>query len=314
MNWEFPKERCIEKLNNLICNVFLLNFIFPKLLIMKKLIPFFLLTFIVFSCSDSDDSGVAIPIIDTSKLAKVIFDPKTPSEKHWNFYPNGLLKEITKPDGTILQNFVYDAKNNLLSSSIIAEPYNSHKFTYNNTNFVAMIDDEKVNYDSTLDAFYTGVLGHIYRLTKINTEKLLIDGKLVHIEIENGISYESEFYQISVNYLNHNISSYSQYNETCHFFTYDKKTNPLRDATLPICKAFGFVSNSEGWINGHYNSVNNVLTEHYCSEDPESNTYNYTYNSHNLPNTRTSNYYFRGVFENSKLSAIYYYQGDVIPQ
>jgi hypothetical protein len=280
---------------------------------MKNLIYFFLLTFITISCSDSDDSGVAIPIIDTSKLAKVIFDPKTPSEKHWNFYTNGLLKEITKPDGTILQNFVYDAKNNLLSSTNITEPYNSHKFTYDNNNFVASIDGEKVNYDSTLDAFYTGVLDHSYRLTKINIEKLLIDGKLVRVEIENGISYESQFYQTRVNYSNNNISSYFEYNETCNFLTYDNKKNPLSNATLPICIAFSFVSNSS-WINGHYNSVNNLLTQHYCSEDPESNTYNYTYNSHNLPNTRTSNYYFRGVFENSKLSAIYYYQGDVIPQ
>ena len=47
--------------------------------------------------------------------------------------------------------------------------------------------------------------------------------------------------------------------------------------------------------------------------DPESEVYQYTYNSNNLPITQTRDNYYNGVYENTISSVKYYYQGDVIP-
>ena len=63
---------------------------------MKKLFCLVVLSFVSFSCSKSDENETELNAIDPTKLVKVIFFPGALNERHWNFYDNGLLKEITK--------------------------------------------------------------------------------------------------------------------------------------------------------------------------------------------------------------------------
>ncbi|HNP32638.1 MAG TPA: hypothetical protein PKN96_05050 [Flavobacterium sp.] len=276
---------------------------------MKKFY-FLLVTICALSSCTNDSASTVEP--NPNLLKRIDFYPGTVSERHWLFNAEGLLYQVTKADGTVVQDFTYDSHNRLINANLndygLSE---SHTFTYDSNDFVTTVDGTVLHYDSSLQAYYTGDLSIAYRLTKINSEKLLLDGRSVVIDNdESGIS-QTEWNTILVTYSNGNISGFSP-GDSCVSYSYDTNINPLRNATLPICRAFSFVMNSR-WVDGKVNSANNPLTENYCIEDPESEVYHYNYNSNNLPTERTTDSYYHGVFESTMVSAKYYYQGDVLP-
>lgn len=278
---------------------------------MKNFCLFFIAVFTLLSCSNDTTDQTTI---DPNLLQRIDFFPGLTFERRWVFNTDGLLKEITKSDGTIVQDFIYDNNNRLINSTVFNDNgFNqTYTFTYDNNNFVNSVNGETVNYNVGLDSYYVGNLSQNYRLTKINSDKLLVYGKTSYQDFdENGNPFEIIWNEITVNYTNNNLMSYWP-NDSCNFFTYDSQTNPLRNAILPICRAFSFIENSR-WVDGLYFSPNNPLSHEYCSEDPESEVYNYTYNTDNLPLIQTRDNYYQGVYENTITSAKYYYQGDVIP-
>lgn len=278
---------------------------------MKNFCLFFIAVFTLLSCSNDTTDQTTI---DPNLLQRIDFFPGLTFERRWVFNTDGLLKEITKSDGTIVQDFIYDNNNRLINSTVFNDNgFNqTYTFTYDNNNFVNSVNGETVNYNVGLDSYYVGNLSQNYRLTKINSDKLLVYGKTSYQDFdENGNPFETIWNEITVNYTNNNLMSYWP-NDSCNFFTYDSQTNPLRNAILPICRAFSFIENSR-WVDGLYFSPNNPLSHDYCSEDPESEVYNYTYNTDNLPLIQTRDNYYQGVYENTITSAKYYYQGDVIP-
>ncbi|MEK8180500.1 hypothetical protein WMW71_09125 [Flavobacterium buctense] len=278
---------------------------------MKNCCYIFIAFFMLLSCSN-DTSDQAN--IDTNLLQRIDFYPGLAFERRWVFNTDGLLKEITKSDGTLVQDFTYDNNNRLINSTVFNDNgFNqTYTFTYDNTNFVNSVNGETVNYNASLDSYYVGNLSQNYRLTKINSEKLLVYGKTSYQDFDDdGNPYEITWDEITVTYSNNNLMSYYP-NDSCNYFTYDSQTNPIRNVILPICRAFSFIENSR-WVDGLYFSPNNPLSHEYCSEDPESEVYNYTYNTDNLPLIQTRDNYYLGVYENTITTAKYYYQGDVIP-
>jgi hypothetical protein len=95
-------------------------------------------------------------------------------------------------------------------------------------------------------------------------------------------------------------------------YQHDTNVNPLKSALLPVCRAMALVD-FRSFNNGECNSINNVIYNGYGVEDPESEVYEYLYNSNHLPSRVTLNGYYLGEFESSRLYMLYYYQGDAIP-
>ena len=102
----------------------------PKFIVMKKIISLFVLAATLFSCSSDKNSSAG----NSSLLKRVDFYPNKPNESHWNFNNLGLLDNITKQDGTLVEKFVYDSNNNVIKDT-----------KYNNGSVVA---DYNVTYDS----------------------------------------------------------------------------------------------------------------------------------------------------------------------
>lgn len=278
---------------------------------MKNCCYIFIAFFTLLSCSNDTTDQTTI---DPNLLQRIDFYPGLAFERRWVFNTDGLLKEITKSDGTLVQDFTYDNNNRLINSTVFNDNgFNqTYTFTYDNSNFVNSVNGETVNYNAGLDSYYVGNLSQNYRLTKINSEKLLVYGKTSYQDFDDdGNPFETIWDEITVAFSNNNLMSYHP-NDSCNYFTYDSQTNPIRNAILPICRAFSFIENSR-WVDGLYFSPNNPLSHDYCSEDPESEVYNYTYNTNNLPLIQTRDNYYLGVYENTITSAKYYYQGDVIP-
>ncbi len=250
---------------------------------------------------------------DPHLLQRVDFYPGTSFETRWLFNENGLLKQITKADGTVIQDFIYDAQERLSSSTIYEASANqTYNFTYDSNGFVTTVNNQSLQYNTAGGFYYFGDLNGYFSKFKIDSEKLLTSSKTAYIdEVELGQFEESIVYQIDIYYLNNNITAYN-IGESCDNSTYDNNINPLRNATLAICRAFSFVPKSL-WPYHHCISANNILTEKYCSEDPESEVYHYTYNTINLPKEQTRDNYYLGTYENTLFSAKYYYQGELLP-
>lgn len=140
---------------------------------MKKLLPFLLVLFIGVSCSESEDALISNPAantasrpkpvdtrLDPTKLARVIFYPQTANERIWFFYPNGLLRRITKHDGTLVQSFTYDGSSNLIKTVFISEGWWSasytNTYTYNNSNHITSINGQTVQFNASENRYVIG--------------------------------------------------------------------------------------------------------------------------------------------------------------
>jgi hypothetical protein len=281
---------------------------------MKKLLTLLLIIFSFLSCTNNDNETDSE--VNPNLLQKVIFNQNTPSEKHWNFNENGLLSEITKEDGTLLQNFVYDTNERLSNSTI----YNTNgtienfSFTYNVNGSISSLNNVPLNFDTTLNAYYFGDLNANYSVFKLNTEGLLTYGKSVYLEdVGNGTSYPNILSEVYVNYADDNLKGYSFHNGSFNSFGHDSKRNPLRNATIAVFKAFAITQYNENWLNTFAISNNNVTKKNYPFEDFIREEYDYTFNSNDLPITATLNFYSQNTLDFSTLKTLYYYQGDVIP-
>lgn len=286
---------------------------------MKKL---FLLLFlpVLFSCG-SDDVPVNYTNNDPTLLKKVVFNEGQPYEKQWNFNANGLLKEITQGDGTVIQTFTYDANNNLLATA-------GHTFTYDSANIITTVDGYPVaySYDAAGGKYtfdYDVPVGEDpgdfpYRTEIIvNPDLLLLRKRVFFNDAVSGVFfYEPE----KTVYQNGNlVRALHTDAETEQNYEFDSKINPLKAALLPICRAMALVDGksiygNDPWINGSYSSVNNVAHIAFASEDPESTFVTYEYNGINRPTTQTNYPIYNGEPDGpGVVTAQYYYQGDIVP-
>ncbi len=294
---------------------------------MKRLLAFFVFA-LIFSCS-SDDAQPQ-QNIDPTLLQKIVFYPGTANETHWNFYPDGLLKEIAKPDGTVLQDFVYQ-NNNLVSTTQYAGSGNLvTTFTYDNNNFLTSINGYPVSYtyDGTGGKYtFDYVVPVCDECAYDNPHKteIQLNSDLLPVSRKVFFNYYptgEEFYYLpyDAGYENGNLAFYRINNADLEYHSqFDNHPNPLKAALLPVTRAFA-VSNGNSiygdsnWNNADYTSTNNVTSFSYSSEDPESTGVSYDYNANNLPIIQTSQAYFQGQMDGtSHVTAYYYYQGDVVP-
>ena len=300
---------------------------------MKKLYAVLFLSFMFFSCSESDDFNQKenisrkptkpITALDPTKLARVIFYPGTNQERHWYFYPNGLLRRIVLTNGTIIQNFTYDHNNNLIQTQFFGDPFlslespNTKNFTYDTNNRINSVNGNPINYDPITNSYlletYTRTLNSDYILT---SESYLgsYDEKDKN---GNPITIYINVYGMYYGYNNNNqTSSINNNNPSGSYYQHDSKINPFKTALLPICRAlpitkdFGYYF---FWASSDYNSQNNITKRFYEIEDPESDRFEYTYNANDLPISRTRKSYYFNTLESTSLDILYYYQGDVIP-
>ena len=308
---------------------------------MKKLYALTTLIFIFFSCSETDEfdhneNAARQPIkvinaLDPTKLAKVIFNPGlTEYERHWYFYPNGLLKKITNTSGTILQTFFYDANNNLIKTVSGTNSAFYDMFFYDSDNHLTSVSNHYFSFVNVTNlTFFSNENKYVFgdNNNPSHTDIFVTPEKL----FEKLDSYSLEDYGQGNPFLDlysPEQASYSGNNQTGYTinanpdptvgFWHDDKINPLKQAVYPICKAFSIriypplqTGISEPWRKSEYNSQNNVTRA--ASGQYDRTEYEYDFNAHDLPTIKRYNSYFQDNLENSGIATLYYYQGDPIP-
>lgn len=283
---------------------------------MKKLLPFMLLALFTISCNDNDDAiettFAATP--NPTLLTKIIFYPGLESERHWNFYPNGLLKEITSPSGSIIfQSFTYDNNGNLTSTTASAT---THTFTYDSNNRVTSVDGYPVTYDSVGNKYVFHYEfppdADPYDFPNRTEIALNADGFLTSKKVFYGIPENEYFYTArTATYLDGNMVATSASNfDVGSSHSFDGHANPLKTALAPISRVMILADPKNPydalWVESLYTSQNNVMTINYAAEDPESNQLAYEYNDLGLPTQQGNQGFYHGVPEGEAFIAAYY--------
>jgi len=286
---------------------------------MKKIFTLFSIALVLFSCNSDDavstENATVMP--DPTKLRKVVFFPETTYKKELDFYENGLVKEIRTSNDNAVQTFIYNSNNNLASTTITANgsaPFTIN-FTYDTQNHITFINGMSIQFDSVRNAYATANNGGAF------TEYFLNNNGLFNHEINYfGIDPEEAANAelgASAHQTENNTTALSNDAEWSSTFSHDNKTNPLKAAFLPACKAIGlsnFGNVVKKLLDSEYNSVNNVVSIGYASEDPESSSITYAYNSLNLPVTGVIEDFYLGQSQGTRVYIKYYYQGETIPQ
>jgi|GEM_PF-3126662 len=288
---------------------------------MKNIWFLFTVLFMV-SCSDNDTGSESVQF-NPNLLQKVIFYPENADlTEIWNFDADGFLTEITKPDGAIVQNFVYDEHHNLKSSTFRSR---THEFSYDANDRLTSVNGQPVQFDASSNTYWAALgtadptseeqIPH-RREWKMNASMLL------HTETDFITWMQGDYSEIRarISIDDHgNLTSVSDLDLQYSLHTHDTHPNPLRHATMAISKAMPLIS--ENWepdfrlkfIGSLYNSANNILTQSHYSEDPESSEYEYVYNQNGLPQSAVLKSFYLGNPEGQIQYAKYYYQGDALP-
>jgi hypothetical protein len=296
---------------------------------MKKIILFLPIFLFLFSCGDPEteliqESSVTAarpkpnpPIADANKLVRVVFFPGQTYEKRLYFYPNGLLKRVANRFGATYQTYIYDSNKNLINV-ISSTPYT---FTYDASNHLTSCNGKPVVYDALNNKYifyYDPIVSNDpecpecfdypqQREITLNNE-LLLDSDHTYYTASYG---DYMLHGIIAGYSGSNMSYVSNWTDPSGpSYSHDNKLNPLKAAFLPVCRALSIstMNYNDRYLTGEFCSANNVIGNDYGGFDPESATYEITYNANNLPVSSIVRSYGNGNLESTRLFAQYFYQ------
>jgi hypothetical protein len=276
---------------------------------MKNIFLLLSIAFTLFSCSSDNTSSTVNPNL----LQRVDFCPGTTFEERWLFNADGLLYEITKADGTLVEKFIYDEDNNVIQDIKYSSgsPSENYIISYNSSNIIISINEKNYNYSISENRyFYT--LGYESFSCELNT-----DGIATHYldffdfpDEDNDIQTEFNF-----QYENGNILSYSGFgnnmNEIEIHFNYGNVINPLKTAILPVLRIKSILEPSFFKAGISFNKVKEYQT--YAVGDPETHSFGILIYPSNKIELLIQENFSNAVFESSLTNSYYYYQGDVIP-
>ena len=277
---------------------------------MKNSFSLFILIIIFGACTNESSNSSQI---NPNLLQRVDFFSGTSFEKRWCFNSNGFLKEIKDANGVLLEKFVYNSNNQVIQNliyenGIVSQTYN---ISYSSDNIVSQINGVNYNYNSTENNYFDSDGAFYSYNCTLNSEFLMIESSSINNDPDD--YFENIFY---INYIGNNMFSYSNNNsntgqDVFTFYDFNTSVNPLKQALLPVFKVKSITNPS--FYYDSLSSTNNIISQGYFNIDPEYHTYQYTFNSNNLPIVQTRNDYYLDIFENSLESKHYYYQGELIP-
>lgn len=144
-----------------------------KFITMKKLFSIILIAVTLFSCSSDNDTQ---PVVTPKKLQKIVFYRDSANERQWNI-SNGLLTSITLADGSLSEEFIYDAENRVISDKkysggVLTE---TTTITYTSDNIIQSINGLHYNYDAATKTYIYSYGSNFTINCKVNEDRLAVD-------------------------------------------------------------------------------------------------------------------------------------------
>ena len=194
---------------------------------MKTFISLFIAAITLISCSnDNNDTPV------TTTIKKVVFYYNSPNERQWNI-SNDLLRNITLADGTVVEEFIYDNQNRVISDikytgGLVSE---TTAITYNADNTIQSINGLPYAYDSS-SRTYTYSYGSSFAIScQVNSDFL----------VENFVGTGTSAGEYHMAYSNGDMTSFEKINsgstEIIKNFHFDELyANPIHNAVLAVAR------------------------------------------------------------------------------
>lgn len=198
---------------------------------MKKLFSIILIAATLISCSSDNDST---PIITPKKLHKIVYYRDSANERQWNIN-NGLLTSITTSDGTLVEEYIYDAEKRVIAEKkytggVLTE---TNTISYNSDNIIESINGLHYNYDAATKTYIYSYGSNFTINCKVNEDKLAVDF------LRAGFN-PSEYH---MTYANGNMISFRQVNnagtdvlKNFHYTSNTKQDNRLYNAILAVAQ------------------------------------------------------------------------------
>ncbi len=198
---------------------------------MKKSFFLLLMAFGLFSCSN-DNSNQTNTSLDL--LQKVVFYRDSPNQRNWNI-SNGLLSNITLANGTIIEEFIYDNQNRLVSDihytgGLVSE---TTTITYNADNTIESINGLPYEYNATTSTYTYTYSSNFTISCQVNSDFLA----------ENFVRTGSDAGEYHMTYSNGNMTSFAKINSSSantiknfHFDDVSYGVNPLYNAVLAVAR------------------------------------------------------------------------------
>jgi len=261
---------------------------------------------------------------DPTKLARVVS-----TYQIFNFYDNGLIKEIKRLDGTLEQSFVYDTNNNLTQRDYyINGTANSNTYGYDSNNRLNLIGDIPLvyNIDHNSLTYYSPRYHDVPTpddeddfLTSIEW-RLNNDGCPISRtdRLRSYLYNDWESYTYGCEFTAGNLNAmYVDDGDRRTLWEHVLVQNPLKTAFQYVCRAtplFASVNGLAGsFLSADFYSTFLVSNQRYYDEDPESDEFYYELNAIGLPVKQYRRFYYFGQYEMTRLEATFYYQGDALP-
>jgi len=262
---------------------------------------------------------------DPTKLAKVVYPYQV-----FNFYDNGLVKEVRSETEVLQQDFEYDASNNLTRHRIYSNGVLSRtsNYIYDSNNGLILNGDNNIYDESTRTLISYGT--NYNDPPPLEDEEFFYIGRKWIFNSEGYPVYKSDLirsylgdyedYIYRIGSTNGNTNSvHNGESESATFWQHVTVQNPLKAAFMPVCKTLGMFASEFDYqttwkfITTEYTSNFLVGHQKYYSEDPESDEFYYELNAIGLPVKQFRRFYYLGQYEMTRLEATYYYQGDTLP-
>jgi|GEM_PF-6607530 len=271
----------------------------------------------VLSYGKSKNSPAAI---SPPRLVKMIVFPGTVSEKQYNFNADGLIANIQNHNDIVIASFTYDVNQNLLTADFAAGFFSptaaqSNTFVYDSSNIIVMRNGYPVYYFSETNS-YKNTLDPDpnYGTTwKLHSNGLLADEWAAYMDEGNLVIVDGVGAGIDDS---GDLTGSSHDGDYPHFWRHLLVENPAQAGFYPLCKAMAitnFNHNGFKFVDAMFYSSHLYSEDFYDLLDPESYKYMYEMNAFNQPINQYRTNFYLGEEGNTFLYALYYYEGDIIP-
>lgn len=264
---------------------------------------FFLLFFTIISLISCDNDNDASNNSNGNLLEKVVFYPESDMEMHWLFNSDGLLYKITKADGTLLEEFIYDVNNNVIKDIILYNTtYRTYIIQYNTNNIITKINDINYNYNSSSNNYYYSKDLREFNCS-LNADMLVTD--FSYIDEVNNISLS---FTLEYNNGNMSLFTYALNGKinTSRNFAYNSTINPLLKATLPVLKLKSLTDPS--FFKDGISSQSVIQSMYFGNENPLHYNFGMLVYPNNALEQLDIEVYNENIFEKIYTYAKFYYQ------
>lgn len=138
---------------------------------MKKIVAICLIALTLFSCSSDDNTP------ETAKtLHKIVYYQDSQNQRQWNF-SNGLLTTITYADGSLAEEFTYDALNRVIKDVKFANgiPTETNTIAYNADNTIKAVNSLPYTYNAATRTYAYSYGSNFTIDCKVNEDMLAVD-------------------------------------------------------------------------------------------------------------------------------------------